>query len=146
MQAASEQATRAGTPVTVAALTTPTQVVTAKPGGGFTLSADVAPVRANVNGAWKPVDLRLSRGADGRIAPATTAYGTVSFSPGGTGPLAVTTSDGTTAAFSWPTSLPAPTVSGTTALYRDVSAPGTTPTPAAEVSAAPPQRSSAGTC
>jgi hypothetical protein len=120
MQAASEQATRAGTPVTVAALTTPTQVVTAKPGGGFTLSADVAPVRANVNGAWKPVDLRLSRGADGRIAPATTAYGTVSFSPGGTGPLAVTTSDGTTAAFSWPTSLPAPTVSGTTALYRDV--------------------------
>lgn len=120
MQAASRQATRTGTPVTVAALTTPTQIVTARPGGGFTLSAVVDPVRADVSGTWKPVDLRLSRGADGRIRPATTAYGSVSFSPGGTGPLAVTRANGTTVAVSWPKSLPAPAVSGTTATYRNV--------------------------
>jgi Concanavalin A-like lectin/glucanases superfamily len=120
MQAASERATRTGKPVTVAALTTPTQIVTARPGGGFTLSANVSPVRADDDGTWKPVDLRLSRGADGRITPATTAYGTVSFSPGGTGPLAVTASDGTTVAVSWPAPLPAPAVSGTTATYQDV--------------------------
>jgi len=146
MFAAARQAKRTGEPVTAAALTTPTEVVTASPGGGFTMSARVAPVRTRVRDRWEPVDLRLSRDAAGRYVPAATAYGTVSLSGGGAGPLAATRSGGTSVAVSWPRALPAPTVSGATATYRNA-LPGVnlvlTATPAggfAEVLVAPPGR------
>jgi hypothetical protein len=120
MLAASRQATRSGKDVAVATLTTPTQLVTARPGGGFTMTSVVDPVRAQSGGRWEPVSLSLHRDASGRYAPAVTAYGTVSFSPGGADPLAVTASGGTQVSVSWPGRLPAPVVSGATATYRDV--------------------------
>lgn len=120
MAAASASADRTGRNVTVGALTTPTQLVTARPGAGFLLSAQVIPVRAEVDSRWVPVSLDLGRAASGRYAAAATAYGTVSFSPGGTGPLVITHSGGTTVSVSWPGALPAPVIDGAAATYRDV--------------------------
>lgn len=120
MTAASTSADRTGRTVTVGALTTPTQLVSARPGHGFLLSARVIPVRAKVGGRWVPVSLVLGRDAAGRYAAAATAYGTVSFSPGGTGPLVITHSGGTTVSVSWPGALPAPVIEGAIATYRDV--------------------------
>jgi len=120
MAAATVSADRTGRTVTVGALTTPTQLVTARPGGGFLLSAQVIPVRAEVGGRWVPVSLALGRDASGRYAAAATAYGTVSFSPGGTGPLVITRSGGTAVSVSWPGVLPAPVIDGAIATYRGV--------------------------
>ncbi|OIV39499.1 hypothetical protein BIV57_00140 [Mangrovactinospora gilvigrisea] len=109
-----------GKATAVADLTSPVQQVLAQPGGGFELRANPEPVRTKQHGSWKPVDTRLHRTADGSWAPAATAYGTVRFSPGGTGPL-VTTRYGTTGmAIGWPTKLPKPTVSGARLTYTAV--------------------------
>jgi hypothetical protein len=120
MAAASASADRTGRTVAVGALTTPTQLVTARPGGGFLLSAQVVPVRAEAGGQWVPVSLALGRDTSGRYAAAATAYGTVSFSPGGSGPLVITRSGGTTVSVSWPGILPAPVISGAVATYSGV--------------------------
>jgi hypothetical protein len=132
MAAASASAHRAGRTATVGALTTPTQLVTARPRGGFVLSAQVIPVRAKVGGRWVPVSLALGRDASGRYAAAATAYGIVSFSPGGTGPLVITRSGGTTVSVGWPGALPAPVIDGTVATY-----PGVLPGVDLQVSATP---------
>jgi hypothetical protein len=117
--AAAAQARSSGTPVAVADLTTETQQVFAAPKGGFTVNVNPVPVRTKQAGLWVAIDTTLKHGADG-YSPAATAYGTVTFSPGGTAPLATTTFDGTSYAVSWPGALPAPTVSGSTATYANV--------------------------
>jgi hypothetical protein len=120
MQAAAVKARATGKAVAVDALTTETQLVLAQPAGGFAMTANAKPVRTQKAGAWVAVDTTLHAGTGGRIAPTATAYGTVSFSGGGTGPLVSTTSDGTGYTLSWPGALPAPTLSGSTATYADV--------------------------
>lgn len=117
--AAAAQARSSGKPVAVADLTTETQQVFAAPKGGFTVNVNPVPVRTKQAGLWVAIDTTLKHGADG-YSPAATAYGTVTFSPGGTAPLATTTFDGTSYAVSWPGALPAPTVSGSTATYANV--------------------------
>jgi hypothetical protein len=117
MMAASAQARQTGQPVVVGALTAETTQVVAEPRGGFTLSATTMPVRARAGSSWAPVDLRLHHDADGTYAPAATAYGSVTFSGGGTAPLAVTRSGATTYALTWPQALPTPTVTGSSATY-----------------------------
>jgi hypothetical protein len=108
-----------GKPVVVSALTTETEQVMAEPGGGMVATVYPQPVRTRRHGSWVPIDTTLHRTSDG-LAPAATAYGTVMFSPGGTGPLATTSFGHTTYAVSWPTALPAPTVAGSTATYAGV--------------------------
>ncbi|MFD7999555.1 LamG-like jellyroll fold domain-containing protein [Streptomyces mirabilis] len=120
MQAAATRAHATGKPVAVSSLTSPTVQVEAEPGGGFHSVSNALPVRTRQSGRWVPVDLTLTRRADGSWAPKATAYGTVSFSGGGTAPLAVTRSGSTSLTLTWPTALPAPHVSGATATYPSV--------------------------
>lgn len=120
IQAAAAQARATGKAVAVSSLTSPTQQVQALPDGQLAMAANPLPVRTDQDGQWVPVDLGLSRQANGMWAPKATAYGTVEFSDGGNGPLAVTSSDGVSLTLTWPGTLPAPTVDGSTATYASV--------------------------
>ncbi|NUP53620.1 MAG: hypothetical protein HOW97_40805 [Catenulispora sp.] len=120
MLAAGADARRSGKPVQVSSLTSPVQEVSAVPSGGFELSVTPEPVRTQVAGSWVPVDLTLHRGSGGRLSPAATAYGTVSFSGGGRDPLVTTRSGAVTMTVSWPGTLPVPVVDGATATYASV--------------------------
>jgi len=92
MDQASVRAHQTGKPVVVSALTTPTWLITAQPNGGFALTGNPKPVRAEQHGAWVAVNTALHKNADGGISPAATAYGAETFSNGGNGPLVTTTS------------------------------------------------------
>ncbi|MDG4784596.1 hypothetical protein O7626_01370 [Micromonospora sp. WMMD1102] len=94
--------------------------VVAQPGGGLTFESGVVPLWARrADGTWADVDLRLSRGGDGRLRPAVSVADVV-FSSGGSGPLVSLTREGRTFTVGWPASLPAPSVSGDTAVYAEV--------------------------
>lgn len=109
-----------GQPQVVTSLTTPTDQVVAQPGGDFVDTTSILPTRASVNGTWVPVDTTLAQQSNGTWTPAATAYGTVAFSNGGTGPLATMNSQGTSLSFTWPTALPTPTQSGSVLTYASV--------------------------
>lgn len=162
---AQQQAVAAGRRVEVTALRDETSTTYARPDGSFELVAHGAPVRARVNGAWKPIDTSLARTPQGWAARAT--VDPVVFSAGGgagtgggesarnrrTGrdgrngknaeaavytvarggdavrvadategfsELATLTSGGHEITLSWPGALPEPTISGSSALYREV--------------------------
>lgn len=118
--AASQKAASSGLPVEVGEETTPTQLVTAQPDGMFTVELDPEPVRAKQASGWVPVDTDLKVMPSGRLAPKAAAAD-ITFSGGGSGaPLARITRDGKTYSVSSPWTLPTPTVSGSTATYRDV--------------------------
>ncbi|MEU9435868.1 DNRLRE domain-containing protein [Streptomyces sp. NPDC048252] len=78
---AQRQAVAAGRRVEVTALRDETSTTYARPDGSFELVAHGAPVRARVNGAWKPIDTSLARTAQGWAARAT--VDPVVFSAGG---------------------------------------------------------------
>jgi len=113
VQAAATQA-----PVDVPALDNEFTQVTANPDGTMTDKISSGLLQVNRNGTWVPVNTALSASA-GALTPAATKAA-MQFSAGGTGSLA---SLGTPAgpmtldAFA---ALPAPTVSGDTATYRNV--------------------------
>ncbi|MDW4910152.1 hypothetical protein RB628_33690 [Streptomyces sp. ADMS] len=69
--AAQAQARNAGKRVEVTALRDATSTTYALPDGSFELTAHGAPVRANVDGAWQPVDTVLSRTEEGWAPKAT---------------------------------------------------------------------------
>jgi hypothetical protein len=110
-----------GQPVIVAALTSTTSQVTASPDGSFRSDDAAIPVRfKSSDGTWTGIDPTLIAKSDGTIAPAATPSGLV-LSAGGTGPLATMTGPGgDTLAFTLPFALPAPVLSGDTALYQSV--------------------------
>ncbi|WP_196196705.1 hypothetical protein [Streptacidiphilus fuscans] len=117
--AALAQAQSTGQSVPVDADTTSTSTTVANPDGTFTYTAGVLPVRAQQNGTWVPVDATLTP-VSGGYSPKAAVSGVV-FSAGGTGPLAtLTNSSGQSVSVSWPSALPAPTVSGATATYAGV--------------------------
>ena len=116
---ASARAKATGKGVTVDAETDDSALVTANPNGSFTLTEDTSPVRVKQNGAWVPIDPTLVRDKDGTVHPKAGATG-VAFSSGGTGPMVVLTQGTDTLSFSWPGTLPAPTLSGADATYADV--------------------------
>jgi hypothetical protein len=109
-----------GKSAVVDGFTTETQQVVAQPKGGFSLTTSAEPVRTQQGGQWVPVDTTLHRNANGSYSPVATAYGSVTFSSGGRGPLATTVSGGTSYAVSWPGVVPAPAVSGSTATYANI--------------------------
>lgn len=114
------QAEATGAPVEVSDLTTETTQVMAQPDGTFVLTANRSPVRARRGTGWAPIDTALSARPDGSFSPAVTTTPVV-FSGGGTGPVVRVGSSSTGEVdLSWPTALPAPTVTGATATYSNV--------------------------
>lgn len=96
--------------------------VFANPDGySFTLEESAVPVRVEMpGGGWQKPDATLQRRADGSVGPKAAAV-QMSFSGGGsTDPLVSITEHGRSIALDWPGELPAPELSGSNALYRDV--------------------------
>lgn len=119
--AAASRAESTGKPVPVASMTTATTMTTADPGGGFTVTENAVPVRVRHGSGWIPVSTALARGTGGRLVPRAVPGDAVSFSAGGTGPMATITAAGTSLSLMWPDGpLPAPEVSGSSATYRNV--------------------------
>jgi hypothetical protein len=118
--AAAGQARASGEPVVVNALTTGTTTVTAGPDGGLDLTDYVFPVRVQRADGWIPVSTTLERNADGSLSPAAVPGDAVTFSGGGSGPLATISAAGTSLSLSWPDPLPPPDVEGDTATFHDV--------------------------
>src|SRR6185437_1938713 len=118
-KAASARARQTGKRVVVGAETSTGTLVTANPDGTFTRTETSSPVRVRRHGRWVPVDTRLSRRADGTIAPAATVTG-VGFSGGGHGPMAVLSQGRQRLSFQFPAALPPPSLAGATATYHHV--------------------------
>lgn len=117
---AQQEAVTEGKPVPVDALTTETTQTTAYPDGTFTSVASLMPVRVHKDGAWVPVDATLERNPDGSWSPKASPH-SVALSSGGSGPMVrLTHQDGSELALTMPFPLPAPQVSGDTALYPAV--------------------------
>ncbi|GGL74835.1 hypothetical protein GCM10010129_18260 [Streptomyces fumigatiscleroticus] len=83
--AAQHKARRTGKRVEVTALRDATSTTYALPDGSFELTAYAAPVRAEVDGDWKPIDTTLRRTKDGWAPKATTDPVVFSAGSGGTG-------------------------------------------------------------
>ncbi len=118
--AASAEAQATGKPVTVSGLTSETTTVTASPNGTETAQTYVLPVRVQQGAIWVPVDTTLHVEAGGQLEPVAIPGDTVAFSAGGTGPAAVISTAGTQLALTWPGTLPAPVVVGSSATYPNV--------------------------
>ncbi|WP_225099695.1 LamG-like jellyroll fold domain-containing protein [Streptomyces sp. CoH27] len=116
---ASAKARKTGKDTAATAATTDSSTLTAHPNGTFTLTQSLAPARKRFGHTWKTLDPTLHKNADGSIATAVTSSD-LTLSGGGSGPLAVMDSRGRSLALSLPMRLPAPTLSGATATYRDV--------------------------
>ncbi|MFJ9839991.1 ricin-type beta-trefoil lectin domain protein [Kitasatospora sp. NPDC101155] len=109
-----------GKPVVVDAMTGAASKTVANPNETLSTTDNAQPVRAKRDGKWADLDPTLKAGPDGTVTPAVVGTD-VSFSGGGTGPMAsVTTEDGKKLAVSAPFALPKPTLSGATATYADV--------------------------
>ncbi|MFJ9448080.1 FG-GAP-like repeat-containing protein [Kitasatospora sp. NPDC101235] len=113
------EAKRTGRPVEIAERLDEFNETLANPDGTFTRRSHVEPVRAKVDGAWRTPDATLRKAPDGGLTPIAPTF-PITFSGGGTAPLATLTRDGQTMSVSWPAPLPTPTVSGNTALYPEV--------------------------
>lgn len=118
-------AKKTGKAQVVSAATTQTSLVTAEPNGTLVADQNVLPVRVRSGKSWTAVSTRLARTPAGRVAPVALPGDSVSFSGGGTGPMAVISSGGSSMSLWWPGSLPAPVVSGSSAQYANV-LPGVT--------------------
>lgn len=93
--------------------------VFAKPDGTFTLEQHVRPVQVRRDGGWVPVDTTLRLRQDGAVEPVAAAVG-VTFSGGGSGPLARLSRGGKTLELGWTGPLPKPVLNGDTATYAEV--------------------------
>jgi hypothetical protein len=120
MAAASARARSTGKPVRVNTLTTSTSITVAEPHGGFAFQESVLPVRVRRGTGWVPVNTSLRRNPDGTFSPVAVPGDTVTFSGGGTRPLAAIGSGPASLQVSWPGRLPAPALSGASLTYRDV--------------------------
>jgi hypothetical protein len=116
---AQEQAESTGQPVVATADSTPTTTITANPDGTFTSNVSTAPVQQLVNGTWTPLNASLVQNANGSYSPTLSAQ-PLTVSGGGGTIVASMTADNRTLSLSWPTTLPAPSVSGAAATYANV--------------------------
>ncbi|WUH89251.1 LamG domain-containing protein [Streptomyces sp. NBC_00433] len=117
--AAAAEAASAGRNVEISSLRTESSETYATPDGGMETDQHLRPVRARVGGAWKAIDNTLVEQPDGSIAPAVASVG-MTLSGGGSAPLVTLDRDGRKLAYTWPSALPAPTLLGDTATYRNV--------------------------
>lgn len=114
------EAAQTGSPVTVDAETTPTELVTANPDGTFTFEASAVPVRVRQGDAWVPVNTSLEARTDGTVAPKAVPLGVVFSGGGADKPLASVNTSGGSYEVESPWALPAPVLSGSSAVYQDV--------------------------
>jgi hypothetical protein len=119
VSAAVRQAHESGKQVEVGSLLGETSEVYAQPDGTFEAVEHLRPVRTRRNGSWVDIDSTLVKRADGTIAPVASTVD-LAFSGGGDGPMATMVRAGRKLSLSWPTPLPAPALSGSTATYKDV--------------------------
>src|SRR5215211_3935611 len=116
---ASAAARASGRRVEVAGRRSATTRVFAEPDGAFSLEQSVVPERVKRGDTWVDIDTTLQHRPDGTIAPKA-AEADVSLSAGGTAPMARLRHGDAELALSWPTPLPAPTLSGHVATYPEV--------------------------
>ncbi|MFF4616670.1 LamG-like jellyroll fold domain-containing protein [Nonomuraea jabiensis] len=109
----------AGKPVEVESQRSETRRLWAKPDGTFTLEQYARPVRVRKADGWVPVDTTLRLRPDGAVEPVAAAAG-LTFSGGGTGPLARLARGAKTLELGWQGTLPKPTLNGDTATYAEV--------------------------
>ncbi|MET7484066.1 LamG-like jellyroll fold domain-containing protein [Streptomyces sp. NPDC005538] len=119
LSAAQDAAVAGGANVEVTSLRTESGEVYATPDGQLESVQHLKPVRTRVDGQWKSIDNTLARQPDGSVSPNAAAVG-MAFSAGGSDPLVTLERTGRKLSFSWPTSLPAPTLDGDTATYANV--------------------------
>ncbi|MFF4147793.1 FG-GAP-like repeat-containing protein [Streptomyces sp. NPDC001698] len=117
--AASQEAAKTGQPVEVTAKRTEDTEVYANPDGTFTQDQHALPVRVRKGHKLVPIDATLQPNLDGGLSTKATTVG-VTFSGGGTGPMATVTRDGRSISLSWPSALPKPVVAGESVTYPDV--------------------------
>jgi hypothetical protein len=118
--AAARLAKACGTRVEVLSARTETTQVFANPDGSGVIEEYAYPQRVRrPDNSWSALDADLARNPDGSWSPRAAVID-VSFSDGGTGPLATARRAGGEVAISWPGTLPPPTVSGATATYPGV--------------------------
>lgn len=91
----------------------------AKPDGSLIRRQYATPVWTRYDRTWKKADATVVQHEDGTVGPAAPVFG-ITFSSGGTVPLATMTKGDKQLALSWPTALPKPVLDGTTALYKSV--------------------------
>jgi len=109
-----------GSPVQLSSLTTETSTTSANPDGSLSTEQDGGPVRVRqADGSWAAVDLTLVS-SNGVLAPRMSAQPFV-LSAGGSTVAASENVAGGTVQVGWPTALPVPTLSGSTATYPNVS-------------------------
>jgi len=113
-------ARHSGHRVEVTGLRTETTMTWANPDG--TLTSDIAsePVRVKTPQGWQDIDPTLVADAGG-VHPRVARAG-VRFSPGGSGDAARLTVGSRSVGFGWTGGLPAPSLNGAVATYRDVAA------------------------
>lgn len=114
-----QQARATGHRVLVPELATETGDTYANPDGTHTLEQRAVPYRVRRGSGWVPIDLTLKRAADGSAAPAAVPT-PVTFSGGGSRPMAVFGGAGEDVQLTWPGVLPAPVLSGADATYSNV--------------------------
>lgn len=116
--AALAAARKSGSPVEVLSKRGETREVFAQPDGSLLAREHLQPVRTLKDGRWAAIDTDLRTERDG-IHPEVSTVG-LTFSPGGSGPMASMTRAGRTISLTWPAPLPAPRIEGDTAVYASV--------------------------
>ena len=117
--AASREAAETGQPVEVTAKRTEDTEVYANPDGTFTEDRHALPQRVRKGHRLVPIDATLQTNPDGSLSTKATTVG-LTFSGGGSGPLATVTRDGRSISLSWPTELPKPVVAEDSVTYPNV--------------------------
>ncbi len=118
---ASAQAKSSGQSVPVAAATDAENTLTANPDGTFSRTTSASPVRVQQNGTWVPLDPTLRQNSDATWSTTATTSSLVLSNGGPAGStLASMNDDGQTLTLTWPTALPAPSVTGDTAVYSGI--------------------------
>ncbi|MEU7938048.1 LamG-like jellyroll fold domain-containing protein [Microbispora bryophytorum] len=105
--------------VEVLPLRTETRQVFANADGSLTSETSALPERVRRGTDWADVDTTLRFAGDGTVRPVAAPLD-LSFSGGGTAPLATIGEGGRSVAITWPGTLPKPTLEGDTATYASV--------------------------
>ncbi|MFI2415058.1 VCBS repeat-containing protein [Streptomyces sp. NPDC018947] len=117
-QKALAEAQETGEPVEILGQRSETSQVFANPSGTFTEERYALPQWVRKGHKLVDIDPTLHATANGYETKATETE--VTFSGGGTGPMATVVRDGRSLAFSWPGTLPSPQIVGETATYSEV--------------------------
>jgi hypothetical protein len=116
---ASAYAKQLGARVEIGALRSESREVYANPDGTATAEDHAEPVRVVRDGRWVKVDATLVKGDDGAVGPRAATLG-MRLSGGGDDRLLTVERAGRRMNLTWPGKLPAPTLDGTRATYREV--------------------------